>query len=203
MGYIYKITNIIDKKIYIGQTKNSLEERWKSHLRKNSNCRYLSSAIKKHEIINFKFELVCISFDENLDEIEKEYIKKFNCLVPNGYNLKEGGNSSKHNEETKHKISQSLKGRKDIIYAKPQLGKPHKEETKQKISKATKGRKFKVESYIKRCKTVLQLDDNNNIVNEYISIREAARANNMSFSTISFCCNEKRNNANGFKWKFK
>lgn len=101
MGYIYKITNILDNKLYIGQTKNSLEERWRCHLKKTSNCRYLSSAIKKYGINNFKFQLICISFDENLDEIEKEYIKKFNCLVPNGYNLREGGNTSKHNEETK------------------------------------------------------------------------------------------------------
>jgi group I intron endonuclease len=203
MGYIYKITSIIDNKIYIGQTKNSLEDRWRSHLNKNSHCRYLSSAIQKHGVANFKFELVCISFDEKLDEIEKEYIKKFNCLVPNGYNLKEGGNSSKHNEETKQKISQSLKGRKDIIYAKPQLGKPHNEETKQKISNSTKGRKFKLESYIKRCKSVLQLDINNNIINKYVSIREAARINSICFSTISNCCNGKKSTYNGYKWEFE
>ena len=203
MGYIYKITNIINNKMYIGQTINSLEDRWRKHLSKNSHCRYLSLAIKKYGVNNFKFELVCISFNENLDEIEKEYIKKYNCLVPNGYNLKEGGNRSKHSEETKQKISQTIKERKDIIYAKPRVGKPHKEETKQKISNAAKGRKIKLESYIKKCKSVLQLDNNNNIINKYISIKEAARINNYSYSYISKCCNGKKLNYNGYIWKFE
>jgi group I intron endonuclease len=203
MGYIYKITNILNNKIYVGQTKNDLEKRWKSHLKTNSNCRYLNSAFKKNGVNNFKFELICISFDENLNEIEKYYIKKLNCLVPNGYNLKEGGNSSNHNEETKKKISESLKGRKDIIYAKPQLNKPLKNETKEKISQSNKGRKQDIQWHISKCKTVLQLDDNNNIINKYFSAREAARQIGISCSPIILCCQGKRNKAKGFKWIYE
>jgi group I intron endonuclease len=86
--------------------------------KKKSNFRYLSLAFKKHGVNNFKFELICISFDENLNDLEKYYIKKLNSLAPNGYNLREGGNSSRHSEETKMKISQSLKGRTDIVRSK-------------------------------------------------------------------------------------
>ena len=48
MGYIYRIKNKIDNKIYIGQTIQDLEDRWRGHLKKHSNCRYLKSAFKKY-----------------------------------------------------------------------------------------------------------------------------------------------------------
>ena len=47
MGYIYKIVNKVTNKIYIGQTIQDLDERWKQHKKTNSNCRYLKAAIKK------------------------------------------------------------------------------------------------------------------------------------------------------------
>jgi hypothetical protein len=64
-------------------------------------------------------------------------------MVPNGYNLRKGGNSGKHHEETKKKISDSLKFRTDIFRPKTnyRLGKYHTEETKKKISDAMKNRK--------------------------------------------------------------
>ena len=88
-----------------------------------------------------------------MDDIEIEYIKKYNCLVPNGYNLRNGGNNGKHNEETKNKISKSLKNKIDVIYSKPQLGKPHNEETKKKISNSLKGKKKKKEAINKMINT--------------------------------------------------
>ena len=57
MGYIYKIRNKIDNKIYIGQTTQDLDIRWKQHLKKRSNCRYLKHAFNKHGTDNFEFEL--------------------------------------------------------------------------------------------------------------------------------------------------
>jgi predicted GIY-YIG superfamily endonuclease len=41
MGYIYKITNKTDGKIYVGQTIQPLDERFRQHRKKGSNCRYL------------------------------------------------------------------------------------------------------------------------------------------------------------------
>jgi group I intron endonuclease len=149
MGYIYKITNLIDNKCYIGQTLNDLQERWRQHKKKSSNCRYLKSAFKKYGFENFKFELVCVCFDEDLDKFEIEYIKKFKCLVPDGYNLKEGGlgGGSLH-QETKNKISDSLKGRKKIYIngVNPHIGRKHNFETKNKISISLTGRKHTKET---------------------------------------------------------
>jgi len=104
MGYIYKITNKIDNKIYIGQTIRDVFLRWREHKKQNSNCRYLKAAFEKYGLKNFEFKLICISFDNELDKLENHYIKKYNSLVPNGYNLRHGGNNGKVNEETKKKF---------------------------------------------------------------------------------------------------
>ena len=69
MGYIYKIKNKIDNKTYIGQTTQDLESRWRNHRKNSSNCRYLKSAFKKYGVENFEFKLVCITFDNQLDDI--------------------------------------------------------------------------------------------------------------------------------------
>ena len=208
MGYIYKITNKKDNKIYIGQTVRNINTRWKEHLKKRSNCRYLSSAIKKYGINNFEFQLICISFDDKLDDIEIEYIKKYNSLVPNGYNLRNGGNNGKHNEETKNKISDSLKNRKDIIHPKPQLEKPHSEETKNKISNSLKGKKIKKETINKMINTrrkynIIQLDNDGNILNKFNSCLEAGNFIGTSKCYINMCCNGKRNTAKGYIWKYE
>jgi len=115
MGYIYKIENTVDNKVYIGQTTQDLEIRWRCHRKKSSNCRYLKSAIQKYGIDNFEFKLVCITFDSQLDDMEKEYIEQYDCLAPNGYNLRLGGDSGKHHEDTKRKISATLLQNKKII----------------------------------------------------------------------------------------
>jgi group I intron endonuclease len=118
MGYIYKITNIITKKCYIGETKKSNPYlRWNEHKRKieqGIGCPALQDAVKKYGIDNFKFEVLIICFDEDRYKIEMEYIKKFNSISPNGYNLTIGGEGGgfygkKHSQETINNISIKMK----------------------------------------------------------------------------------------------
>jgi group I intron endonuclease len=104
MGYIYLITNKINGMKYIGQTTcEDVQKRWKQHRTKNSNSvgRFLKSAYEKYGYENFKYQIVCICFNEDCDKYEEDYIKKFNTMAPNGYNLREGGVNSKFSEETK------------------------------------------------------------------------------------------------------
>ena len=110
MGYIYYIKNLITNKYYVGQTINDLKERWRNHRKKNSNCVYLKNAFKKYGFDNFEFKLICICFDDDLNKFEIDYIKHFNSLVPDGYNLKKGGlGGGKLHQETKDKISKTTK----------------------------------------------------------------------------------------------
>jgi group I intron endonuclease len=95
MGFIYKITNTITKKCYIGETtKENPEVRWKQHqynVSKGIGCPALRNAVIKYGLDKFKFEVLIICFDEDRYIYEKEYIKKYNSVVPNGYNILEGG----------------------------------------------------------------------------------------------------------------
>ena len=89
MAYIYKITNLINNKIYIGRTtaKNA-QRRWNEHKSKSKKPRTLiEKALNKYGISNFKFEIIDQADREELPFLESDYIKKFNCLSPNGYNL--------------------------------------------------------------------------------------------------------------------
>lgn len=95
MGFIYKITNKINGNIYIGQTRQSIETRWKDHIRSSSkthkdyNCP-LHLAIAKYGEDNFIIEKI-EECDENiLDEREKYWINKYNSYYK-GYNASLGG----------------------------------------------------------------------------------------------------------------
>lgn len=117
MGYIYKITNLINKKAYIGETIQDVNLRWKAHknlAKLDKGCPALKEALNKYGVENFKFEVLIICFDEDRLIYEKEYIKKYNTIAPNGYNISEGGvergfTGLKHTDETKKKISNASK----------------------------------------------------------------------------------------------
>ena len=137
MGYIYTVTNKINNKKYVGQTiQKDIKSRWYSHknLKHRTVGQKLLNAYKKYGIENFEYKLICICFDEDTNKYEAEYIKYYNCLHPNGYNLLEGGNNRKHNECTKKLISQKLTGDKN-----PNFGIKKTPEEIQKMSERMKG----------------------------------------------------------------
>jgi len=209
MGFIYKITNKINNQCYIGQTTNSLEERWRKHKQTNSNCRYLKNAFHKYGIDNFEFQLICICFDTDLNKFEIEYIKKHNSLVPNGYNLREGGeNGGKHSIETKTKISETLKNTLSSNKTNNILGRIHNEESKKKMSNAAKGRKLSSETkeklkLLNSKHKVIQLDIFGNIVNIFLNTVDAAKALNTTKNNICMACNGKRKSAKGFIFRYE
>lgn len=92
---IYKITNIINGKTYIGQSVN-IEKRFKTHKtnafnKKNKEYnKLLYRAFRKYGIENFIFEIIEECPKEMLNEKESHYIKLYNSNI-NGYNLTNGG----------------------------------------------------------------------------------------------------------------
>lgn len=83
---IYKIENLINGKVYIGQSIR-IERRWKEHCF-NSSDSLISAAIKKYGKENFSFEILEeVDDTEKLNQLESQYIQRFNSLTPHGYNV--------------------------------------------------------------------------------------------------------------------
>jgi group I intron endonuclease len=208
MGYIYKITNTINNKCYVGQTLNDVKERWRQHKKKGTNCRYLKHAFIKYGFDKFKFELICICFDENLDKYEIEYIKKFNCLSPDGYNLKSGGlGGGRLSKESKEQISKSLKNMYLNGYIHPNKGIKLSDAHRNKLSIAHKGRKLSEEHLANMKdvgnKKILQFNLTGELLNVYKSGKQAAEKNNTTKAGISMVCGGKRIQLKGFKYRFE
>ena len=137
MGSIYKITNTVNGKSYIGKTIQDAEKtRIRDHLR-GKGSQPVKDAIEKYGKDALTYEILHDGIiPEFLDTLEKEAIAKFNTVAPHGYNRNRGGSGSvKHSEEARRKMSESTKGENHPMY-----GKKHSDETKQKISEAHKGK---------------------------------------------------------------
>lgn len=89
--YIYQITNLINGKIYIGQT-NNIQKRWANHRCNNDPNMVIARALRKYGIDNFKFEVLLRGLTpDEANQKEIELIKEKNSLVPYGYNVATGG----------------------------------------------------------------------------------------------------------------
>ena len=132
---IYKITNKLNGKVYIGQSID-IDTRWRQHINAKDNYA-IHNAIKKYGKENFKFEVLLECPANMLDVWERDMIALYDCISPKGYNLTEGGEGHHLSEETKIKISNARKGI------------PRSEETKIKISNAQKGIPLSAETRLK------------------------------------------------------
>lgn len=113
---IYKITNLVNNKIYIGSTKKSFVSRFVAHytkLKSNNHRGYwhLQNAVNQYGINKFEFCIIEICNEENILEREKFWIDYYNtCNNEKGYNLNPNPNlSPMYVEEVKNKMINSLK----------------------------------------------------------------------------------------------
>ena len=155
MGSIYKITNTVNDKSYIGKTIHDAEKtRVKQHLYGHGN-KLLNMAVKKYGVDVFAYEILHDGIiPELLDSYEIEEITKHNTVSPNGYNLTHGGDGCSASPETRVKISKALKGKKRTHKQNQKnsearkgekswnYGKTPSPETRRKISEAKKGKTF-------------------------------------------------------------
>jgi group I intron endonuclease len=209
---IYMVINLINNKIYIGQTVGTLKKRITDHLsdaRLQKNNMYFHKAIRKYEEENFVWKIVFKCKTMNMLNAAEIFFVNYYSSNDNkiGYNLTEGGCGSlgfKHSDTSKQKISKAGKNKT--------LSKKHK----LKISKALSGKnnfyfgkfgkdhpgyKRQLSKNEKQLLSTLQSGENNNMYGKcygnsirakaiivdsvyYSSIRGAAEALNISTATI-------------------
>ena len=219
---IYKITNTINDRVYIGQTVGSLAKRWSQHTTSMKNSP-LYNAFRKYGRDKFKIEAVCSALSpEYLNELEQYFIKFYDCMAPKGYNLTSGGDSaytrSEHSreqqrramlghtvsDETRAKISATLMGREGV-----RRGAVLSEETKAKIGAATKGRRASDETKARmRAAHAGAAAYNARKVQcvetgaTYGSTGEASRALGLQQTSISAVCRGNRKSTGGLHFRF-
>ena len=215
--FIYKTTNLINGKFYIGQ--HSTENLDDGYMGSGT---YLKKAFKKYGKENFKCEIIEIvnGSKDDLDNVEEFFIKHYIQKVgkKNMYNATEhaSGCPKGHpawnkgrslSEEIRKKLSEVKKGRHRFEETKKKLseankGRHHSEESKKKISEVRKGIQFSEETKKKmseaHSKKILCIETNVT----YPSLSEAKRLTGVNIAGISNACNGKLKTAGGYHWKF-
>lgn len=151
---IYKATNIINTKVYIGYTSLGLEKRKRSHKLETNNPKFhntfFKNALRKYGIDGFIWEeLFYCPSKEIVLEMEKIFIKDYKANNKGyGYNSSAGGegpsgfpcHTTPHSEKTKEILRQKTLAHFKKIGHGARLGKKHSLETKKKMSIAGLGR---------------------------------------------------------------
>lgn len=204
MGFIYKIYNDINDKVYIGQTGLTIEHRFKEHLAKAKSEERknlpIYNAMRKYGIDHFFVEQ--IEETENLDEREIYWIKQYNSYE-NGYNATLGGGGNARRDYQKiidlYKEHQNATKVAEIIGCERHL-----------ICRILKANHIEVISsaeIIKRDKSKMIGQYNKNtleLLKIYPSAMEAGRqiGNNGASAHIIKCANGNRKSAYGYVWRY-
>ena len=219
---IYKITNTINGKIYIGQSIN-IQRRWNQEKNKAFNQndaaynQLLSKAFRKYGIENFTFEVIEKLSTSALNEREEYWINHFNSLTPNGYNAHSGGRYS----YTPNPLNYSILTEEEVKDIKTTLKETSIPMSKiaeeygvsiSTINAIAKGRSWKdaSEKYPIRAtenfnKEIGQYTKDGKLIAIFSSAAEANRKTGIGASSISTICRNKgldsRKTAGGYMWR--
>lgn len=202
MSYIYKITNDINDKVYVGKTDFNIEKRFKEHCRdsqKNTEeSRPLYRAMNKYGIDHFSISL--IEETNNPEEREMYWIEFYNSFK-NGYNATQGGDGKHyadydmiydlwHNQHLTFQQIGQLTG-----YSQQTI---ERALSSYNISKSDRQRLGMFNTF----KSVARLDAQTGEVLElFSSVQEAENKYNTNHH-ISQVCNGDRKTAGGYGWKY-
>jgi group I intron endonuclease len=198
-GVIYKITNKVNGKVYIGQTTIGFDKRYSNNLN-NTHNRHLKYAIKKYGLNSFVTnKCMDVAFSKiELDIKEQSYINIYDSTNKMyGYNSESGGSNGKPSVEARKlmSISQKERFKTCVVWNK---GIPMTDEMKKRMSKIRKGvpspRKG-IPLYHKRgenhqsSKKIICL----NTLETFVNMRVASRIYNIEYKNIYKCCIGERN----------
>lgn len=142
--------------------------------------------------------IVTILYSENrtdtandlLNKLEIEFIDRYNILVPNGYNLKSGGNQPVLSEVTK--LRMSISGKKKKL----------SDEHKKKLFIAQNKSWVKEKKSFTHSRKILQFSIDGVFIKEWSSITEASKSCGINMTAIKQSC-RKGCNSHGYKWRYK
>ena len=207
---VYVHINKVNRKIYIGQTKQTLEQR-SSNGKAYKDCRHFWNAIQKYGWENFEHIVLIENLSLEMANIIEEYlIRKYNSTNDKiGYNLWFGGNNREVNEETRR-----IQREKKIGYNPWKIwDKETIENIKRKNSISKMGEKNpmygrQISERARRLRKerrlhVLQYDLDGKFVKEWNSLEDASIEYNIAKANISKSCNEPTSICRGFLWRYK
>jgi group I intron endonuclease len=119
-GIIYKVTNKINGKSYIGQTKSSINHRWSQHKHnaatKKNKCMYFENAIKKYGHTNFNAEVLLYCDYKMMNHFEILFIKSYQSTDREfGYNITEGGSFATRDVTDEQRLHHSKVTKKNSL----------------------------------------------------------------------------------------
>jgi len=211
MPYIYKITNDINKKIYIGKTVETIEKRWKEHIKdskkKTSENRPLYRAINKYGIEHFSIEEIEEVQDQFLlSDRERFWIEYFGSFK-NGYNATIGGDGRPYIDydlvvatyrevQSENKTAKIMNIHPDTV---SYILKAKKEPTLTRLEASLKTTSKIVNQYTKEGEYIQSFPSARSAAE---SLNKITATSNGASSHITNVCRGKRKTAYGFKWKF-
>lgn len=203
---IYKVTNLINGKVYIGQTVATINKRKSNHysslkkyVESGKNTSRFKNALLKYKKEDFKWEVIDTADTiEELNKKEVEWIEKTNSFI-NGYNTIHGGKNRTQSEELKKCISERAKERFSD-HRGDNVRKAVSKMQKDKIEKNEHPFCGKFGKEHMHAKKVVHVDKDGTILGRYNGSYEAQRETGDNQSDIIKCCKLTKNKIKGKFW---
>ena len=179
---VYMLT-LIDGRVYIGMTHQKLNHRCRKsgHVK----CPAMGKAVEEFGWDSFQLSIIADHLTRaDAERIERENIARYDSTNPlKGFNVALGGNiEGRHSDTTRKKMSDGQKGRKFSEEHLSHLRKP------------------KMNGTLRR--TVLQYDEEGNLLGEYVSVENAAESVGAWCESIRRCCNHQQHTCKGYRWEY-